>query len=82
MQGDDTNIIVLTDKVKAFIGKLGLWIRKLKGKRLDMFSCLKDFVEEHSIETSDTGIDQCIKDHLVNLQSRFSKYFPEAVSDK
>jgi hypothetical protein len=34
------------------------------------------------VETSDIGIDQCLKDHLVNLQSRFSKYFPEAVTDK
>jgi hypothetical protein len=34
------------------------------------------------VETTGTGIDQCIKDHLVNLQSRFYKYFPEAVTDK
>jgi hypothetical protein len=35
------------------------------------------------VETSDTGIDQCIKDQLVNLQStRFCTYFPEAVTDK
>jgi hypothetical protein len=34
------------------------------------------------VETSNTGIDQCIKDHLVNLQSGFCKYFPEAVTDK
>jgi hypothetical protein len=31
---------------------------------------------------SDIGIYQCSKDHFVNLQSRFSKYFPEAVRDK
>jgi hypothetical protein len=32
------------------------------------------------VETSDAGIDQCIKDYLVNLQSRFSKYvgYPES----
>jgi hypothetical protein len=46
----------VTDKVKAFIWKLGLWVRKLKGKSLDMFSCLKDFVEENCVETSDTEI--------------------------
>jgi hypothetical protein len=39
-------------------------------------------VEENSVETIDTVIDQCIKDHLVNLQSKFSKYFREEVSDK
>jgi hypothetical protein len=34
------------------------------------------------METSDIGIDQCIKGHLVTLQSRFCKYFPGAVTDK
>jgi effector-binding domain-containing protein len=36
-----------------------------------MFSRLKKFVEENGLETSDTGIDQYIKDHLVNLQPKF-----------
>jgi hypothetical protein len=56
--------------------------QKTRKEILDMFSRLKDFVEENSMETSKSGIDQCIKDRLVNLQSRFSKYFPEAISDK
>jgi hypothetical protein len=76
MQRNNANIVV-TDKVKAFI-----YFRKLKGKSLDTLSCLKDFVEENILETSDTGIYQCIKDYLVNLQFRFSKYFPEAVFHK
>jgi hypothetical protein len=42
-----------------------------------MYFCLKDFVEGNSVEKNDIGID-----HLVNLQSRFSMCFPEAVSDK
>jgi hypothetical protein len=42
----------------------------------------EDFVEESSAETSDIATDQCIKDQLVNQQSMFSKYFPEAVSVK
>jgi hypothetical protein len=46
MQRDDTNIIVVTDKVKAFIGKLSLWVRKLEGKGLKILSRLKQFVEE------------------------------------
>jgi hypothetical protein len=57
-------------------------VRELEGKRLEVFSRLQDFVEENSVETSDTGIVQCIQDHLVHLQSRFSKYLPEAVGDK
>jgi hypothetical protein len=35
------------------------------------FSRLKDFVQENRVETSDTGTDQCIKDHSVNVQARF-----------
>jgi hypothetical protein len=47
MRGNDTNIIVVSEKVKAFAGKLGLWVRKIGRKSLDMFSRLKDFVEEN-----------------------------------
>jgi hypothetical protein len=45
MQGNDTNIIAVTDEVKAFSGKYGWWVRKLEGKRLEIFSRLKYFVE-------------------------------------
>jgi hypothetical protein len=47
---------------------------------LDMFSSFKDFVEERNVETSDTEIDRWIKDDFINLHSRISKYFPEAVN--
>jgi hypothetical protein len=82
MQGNDINIIIVTAKVKAFIGKLGLWVRKVEGISLEICSCLKVSVEENSMEISGTRIDQCIKHQLVNVQSRFSKYFPEALRDK
>jgi hypothetical protein len=81
MQGKDTNIIVVTDKVKSFVGKFGLWVRQVEGKSLDMFPRLKKFVEEDSVQTSVTKIDQCINDHLFNLQSRLLKYFPQAICD-
>jgi hypothetical protein len=82
MQGSDAVIIVVPDKLKAFIGKLALGVRKLERTSLDVFSSLKDFVEENSVGRSDTGIQHCSEEHLVNLQSRFSKHFPEAISDK
>jgi hypothetical protein len=34
------------------------------------------------METSDSKIDQCIKDHLDILQYIFPKYFSEAMSEK
>ncbi|PNF14665.1 hypothetical protein B7P43_G11540 [Cryptotermes secundus] len=68
-QGNNTNVIVVTDKVKEFIGKLCVLVRKQQGKSLDIFSSSKYFVEENIV-------------HSVNLHSRFSKYFPEVLSDK
>jgi hypothetical protein len=68
--------------VGAFTAKWGLWVRKLDGKSVAIFSRLKNFVEENLVEPYDTLIDQFIKVHLVNLKSRFSTYSPEAVSDK
>jgi hypothetical protein len=70
----------VTDKVKEFLGKSGLWVRKIERKGLDIFSRLKDFVVENSLERNDIRIDQYIKDCFFNLQSRFSKYFPGYVS--
>jgi hypothetical protein len=49
---------------------------------LDIFSLSKNFVEEKGVEASDNGIDQRVKNHLINLQCRFSKDLPEAVNDK
>jgi hypothetical protein len=47
-----------------------------------MFSRFKDFVKKNSVENSDSGADQCVKDHLANLQPRLSRNFPQAVSDE
>jgi hypothetical protein len=82
MQGNVTSNIVVTDKVKAFIMKLGLWVRKLKGKILIMFSRLTHLVEENSVETDDTGIDLGIKNHLAILESRIFTYFLEELNVK
>jgi hypothetical protein len=38
--------------------------------------------KRRTMETSETGSDQCIKDYLVNLQSRVSKYFSKALCDR
>jgi hypothetical protein len=50
--------------------------QKTRREGLDMFSYLKFFVEK-TVEISDIRIGQCLKDHLVKLQPRISKYFPE-----
>jgi hypothetical protein len=71
MRGNDSNIIIVTEELKAFVGKFGLWVRKLERQSFYMITCLKDFVEENSMVTNNTDIDQCVEDHLANLQSSF-----------
>jgi hypothetical protein len=44
IQGNHTNIILLTDKAKEFIGKLGSWVRKLEGKSLNVLSGFNDLI--------------------------------------
>jgi hypothetical protein len=81
-QGYDTNILVVSDKANAFVRKIGLWISKIEERNLDMFPKLNDFIEDNNMEISETGIERCIREHLTNLQSSFSKYFPEKMNDK
>jgi hypothetical protein len=82
MQGCDTNILVVSDKVNVFVRKMSLWISKIEERNLNMFSESNAFTEDNNMEISETGIERCIREHPINLQSSFSKYFPEKMNDK
>jgi hypothetical protein len=47
-----------------------------------MFPKLNAFIENNNMEISETGTERFIREHLINLQSSFSKYFPEKMNDK
>jgi hypothetical protein len=47
MQGKQTNIITLCDKVSAFTKKLELWKTRLSQGYFDMFDKLYEFTEKH-----------------------------------
>jgi hypothetical protein len=81
MQGYDANILVVSDKVNAFVREIGLWISKIEERDLEMFPKLNAFIEDNNMEISETGIERCIREHLINLQSNFSKYFPEKMTN-
>jgi hypothetical protein len=82
MQWYDTNILVVSDTVNASVRKIGLWISKIDERNLDKFPRLNAFIEDNNMEISETGIERCIRKHLINLQSGSSKYFPEKMNDK
>ncbi len=52
MQGRDANILLLSDKVNAFAGKLDLWCDQLIYTNVDMFPNFVDCVQETGIHFS------------------------------
>ena len=75
LQGDNTNILSLNDKIHAFTRKVERWAARVEKGRIDMFSELRDFMEEN--ELSVNIIKRSITAHLRALHERFKKYFPE-----
>ena len=73
MQGENSNVLTLKDKVNGFLKKLQLWINLAESSKFIMFPCLNDFIEnqEMNIEL----IKSSISDHLNSLKNNSLKYF-------
>ena len=74
LQGDNTNILSLNDKIHAFMKKVKRWTARVEMGRIDMFSELHEFMEEN--ELSVDIVKGSITAHLQALHERFHKYFP------
>ena len=77
MQGRDTNILLLSDKVNAFVGKLDLWRDWLINKNVDMFPNFADCVQETGINIS--PLIDTVAQHVEGLKQQFSRYFIEVL---
>jgi hypothetical protein len=82
LQGHNSSIIDLYDKIKYFHMKVDLWLSKLKGKKTYMFPILAAGLEESN---SGTGLSESfiseIKVHLLCLEEELSRYVPD-ISNK
>ncbi len=78
MQGRDANILLLSDKVNAFVGKLDLWRDRLINKNVDMFPNFADCVQETGINIS--PLINTVAQHVEGLKQQFSRYFTEDFS--
>jgi hypothetical protein len=82
LQGHNSSIIDLYDKIKSFQMKVVLWLSKLKGKKTYMFPVLAAHLEESN---NGTGLNERliseIKVHLLCLKKELSRYFPD-ISNK
>lgn len=67
LQGENTSIMSLNDKIYAFTRKLERWTERVEMGRIDMFSELDEFIEEN--ELSVNIVMKSITTHLQALSS-------------
>ena len=74
LQGPDTTLILHTNAIKAFLGKLALWERKVERGNVGTLQRLTEVIgEEPRVEE----LQQEIKEHLSSFQEEFRNYFHE-----
>jgi hypothetical protein len=81
LQGHNSSIIDLYDKIKSFQMKVDLWLSKLKGMKTYMFPILAARLEESN---NGTGLNESliseIQVHLLCFKEEISRYFPDISS--
>lgn len=76
LQGKNTHILEMRDKVNAFCRKLELWNTNVKKKNLGMFTNVNEFVKTYKAEEHHTEIlFATIENHLTMLAKNFRQYF-------
>ncbi|KAL2096421.1 hypothetical protein ACEWY4_008569 [Coilia grayii] len=73
LQGRNSNIFFVADKVQAFKRKRALWTKRVQEKRMEMFPLLCDILEN----SPRVEISGSVSQHLSQLAEKFEKYFPE-----
>lgn len=73
LQGLNTNILTLSDKVNAFTKKLQRWAARAESGDFEMFSELHDFLYENDMNAS--SLKASITIHLRSLLDKFHQYF-------
>lgn len=77
MQGKNSNLLRLMDKICAFQQKISKWIKNMEMKRYDMFPSFSDAVESEDISEIQLNIlISAVLKHLTSLLNKFKEYFP------
>ncbi|XP_047249242.1 zinc finger BED domain-containing protein 5 [Girardinichthys multiradiatus] len=72
MQGTNTHLPHVADKITLFIRKLEIWQQRLKNDNVDSFENLKLFIEDNKLQNT---VISCMRAHISALQKHFLKYF-------
>ena len=75
LQGPNTNILILSDKIDAFTRKLERWAVRVDGGSVEMFPEVEEFMAENELSVDNVKV--MITTHLQGLVDHFKKYFPK-----
>ena len=77
MQGKNTNFIKFVDALKTFKAKLANWKRKAEIYNFAMFEKVDMLLDSREKSSMPKVVEKNIVKHLLNLQNKFDRYFPE-----
>ena len=77
LQGKESTIITLSEKIESFRMKLELWLTKIDQKKFYMFPTFAEILEEGTNEIDIDDLHDLIKEHLQNLIVEIRGYFPD-----
>ncbi|KAE8287501.1 Zinc finger MYM-type protein 6 [Larimichthys crocea] len=72
LQGKNTHLPQLADKITSFVRKLEMWLQRVKVGRVDSFENLKSFIEDNKLQNT---VIPCMEEHISALQKHFQRYF-------
>lgn len=75
IQGGHTCILVVSDKITAFMKKTDVWRRRIQEGITDMFPQLTEFL--HTNNMSVATVREVVTSHLMSLSQHFSSYFSD-----
>uniref|UniRef100_A0A671W2C9 DUF4371 domain-containing protein n=1 Tax=Sparus aurata TaxID=8175 RepID=A0A671W2C9_SPAAU len=77
LQGRETHILLLADKVDAFTQKLDLWHGRISRGNCDMFPSLADFITDAGTSHDFSSLFRSASEHLSAMRTQFATYFKE-----
>ncbi|XP_052002455.1 zinc finger BED domain-containing protein 5-like [Xyrauchen texanus] len=75
LQGPNTNILTMNEKIDAFVKKLERWAERVEQGNVEMFPELDEHLEENGLSLG--SLKTHITGHLHCLLEQFQKYFPK-----
>jgi len=75
LRGKWSNILLQSDKIRTFMGKLKLWKNQAERRSFPSFCALSECIEDMENGLPD-AVAEDIKQHLDGLVEEFKRYFP------